>query len=1123
MQNFNSANVPLTGSNLIEASAGTGKTYSIAILMLRLILERKIAVKEVLMVTFTKAAVAELQDRIRLFIRKAYKASKGEEIDDELIVDLVAEEISRKGQLEVCERLNAALLLLDETAVMTIHSFCQQTLNEFAFETGQLFDAETLKEQKTLINEEVDHFWRTEVVTIKKELLRVMLNAGLCRPWIAEVVSSNLSGTAYITYKPEETYTFSQADQETKWIALELLINSAAVCREKWYQYIIDNENELRKLGAGDKDAIKYLLPFIDDPEVFMKLIAKKRGSGYVRTLFGVLIEGLDEIANYENEISVYVRGLIGHIYHMAIGSITANIEAYKNRNSVMTFDDMIDNLHKATSGDKGGILATLLQKKYNAVFVDEFQDTDKLQYEIFERIFGEDSILFYIGDPKQSIYAFRKADIQTYFKASQAVKNQYGMNTNYRSAPKLIEAMNCFFQPVPDFDTFHFGNSADGIKYIPVKARKGIEDMGLYCGANKMIPMVVYEGDGNVDAIALSTARSILELLSNPNYNFQKNGFKTSIKPGSIGVLVRKGDQGKLIKKELSKMGIPAVTIDETTILKSNEAKNISFLLNAFQYPERVNINKALLVPYTGIDRVQLLAIDEDVLVERFKGYGQLWETDGIYVTLSKFFVDYEVKGRLMNDQQNQGERSLTNLIQLKEILHKVQTNKQFVNVELINWLNKALEGMAIEGDEYEQRVESDEDAVNIVTIHKSKGLEYPIVYAPYLDLTVDEYDFFSFRDSDREEYLFAPKGGLSPEQKAYWELQQEQENRRLIYVAITRAVYQVYIFKNKKATSSLGFFHNALKNQPDNELITFSDSNTIPLPVPYNGIMEWKPIIRQQAKRFLLRNTNWRKLSYTFLSSHYIYLPKSISSASVNEYEDFIFKQLPKGKITGNFLHYIFEHIEFTSSSKWEKILAEATLRFLPKLGMKKLPLLIEMIEHSLNARIEIGGNVIDMSKLNQHSKISEFEFDFPVQEFSTKQLDALNSESTPIQTSNDGDYSGIMNGKIDLFFESGGRYYILDWKSNFLGDHLDDYSNSALHNAMTESNYHLQYMIYSVALMKYLELRVENFDYSTQFGGVIYLFLRGLRNNSNTGVFTYRPSFEEITNFRDVFQNN
>lgn len=1123
MQNFNAANVPLTGSNLIEASAGTGKTYSIAILMLRLILERQIAVKEVLMVTFTKAAVAELQDRIRLFIRKAYKASKGEEIDDKLIMTLVAEEISREGQQEICERLNAALLLLDETAVMTIHSFCQQTLNEFAFETGQLFDAETLREQKTLINEEVDHFWRTEVVTIKKELLGVMLKEGLSKALITDVVSKNLSGTVYITYNPEETYAFSQADQESNWAVIESLVNNVAFCREKWYNYIIDNETELRKLAAGNKLATKHLLPFIDDPELFMNLIAKKRDSGYVRTLFGVLIEGLDEIANQKNEVSIYVRGLIGHIYHIAIQIITKNIEAYKNRNSVMTFDDMIDNLHKATSGDNGAILATLLQKKYKAVFVDEFQDTDKLQYEIFERIFGEGSILFYIGDPKQSIYAFRKADIQTYFKASQAVKNQYGMNTNYRSAPKLIAAMNNFFQPKPDFDTFHFRNSAEGIKYIPVKAPTGIEDMGLYCGANKMIPMIVYEVDDE-DAIALSTARSILELLSNPNYNFQRNGCKTSITPGSIGVLVRKGDQGKLIKKELSKMGIPAVTIDETTILKSNEAKHISFLLNAFQDPVRGNINKALLVPYTGIDRVQLLAIDEDVLVEQFKSYGQLWETDGIYVTLSKFFVDYEVKGRLMNDQQNQGERSLTNLIQLTEILHKVQTNKQFVNVELINWLNKALEGMAIEGDEYEQRVESDEDAVNIVTIHKSKGLEYPIVYAPFLDLTIGEkYNFFSFRDRDRGNYLFAIKGGLSPEQKAEWELQQEQENRRLIYVAITRAVHQVYIFKNKEATSSLDFFCNTSKTLPDNELITFSDCSTITSQAPYNGINQWKPIIRQQAKKFVLRNTNWRKLSYTFLSTPYVYLPKNNSSASVNEYEDFIFKQLPKGKITGNFLHYIFEHIEFTRSSKWEKILAEATLRFLPKLGVNKLPMLIEMIEHSLNARIEIGGNVIDMSKLNQHSKISEFEFDFPVQEFNTKQLDALNTEITPIQTSNDGDYSGIMNGKIDLFFESGGRYYILDWKSNFLGDHLDNYSSTELHNAMTESNYHLQYMIYSVALMKYLELRLENFDYSNQFGGVIYLFFRGLRQNSNTGVFTYRPSIEEITNFRNVFQNN
>ena len=1124
MQKFDAEDVQLTGSNLIEASAGTGKTYSIAILMLRLILEQQIAVKEVLMVTFTKAAVAELQDRIRLFIRKAFKASKGEGTDDQMIQRLVADAIGREDQETVYERLKAAVLLLDETAVMTIHSFCQQTLNEFAFETGQLFDAETLKEPQVLVLDEVNRFWRTEVVTIQKELLEVMLDAGLSRTRIAEVVRSNFSGKAYISYDAGQTYEFSQNEQQTEWAALESLVKDATACKEKWYKHIRDNREEINRLASGNTYA-KALVPLLDDPAAFLRFVADKSDKGYMQKLFADLIDACDEIAALDELVSAHGRRLVAHIYHMAIRSITANIEAYKQRNSVLTFDDMIDNLHHAASLDTGGRLTALLQQKYKAVFVDEFQDTDKLQYELFEQFFGTGSILFYIGDPKQSIYAFRKADIQTYFKAGQAVKNQYGMNTNYRSAPGLIAAMNVFFQPAPDFDTFHFGAAAEGIQYIPVDAPDGIEDMGLYHVDSKLNPLFIYDAADQL-SLAAATARSILDVLSDPTYRFQKKGQQIAVTPGSIGVLVRSGYQGAMVKNELSRLGIPAVTIDEATVLDSDEADYISYLLNAFEDPARGNINKALLVPYTGIDREQLLTLDEDLLVEQFKGYGQLWETDGIYVTLTRFFMDYEVKGRLMNDRYNHGERALTNLIQLTEILHKVQTNKQFVNIELINWLRKALEGMEMEGDEYEQRVESDEDAVKIVTIHKSKGLEYPIVYAPFLDLTVgDKRDFCSFRDRDREEYLFALKNELSPEQQSDWELQQEQENRRLIYVAVTRAVYQLFILKNKggkKGPTSLDYFYNALKTAPVEELITFADSAAIPVNAPYNQVNDWKPLVRQEAANFVLLEANWRKLSYTFLSAPHLYTLKSNALLPADDYEEFIYKQLPKGNITGNFLHYVFEHIDFTRADNWEKTLTEATARFLPGLGTNKLLMLMEMVSHSLNASILIGGNSVALSGLSRQNKISEFEFDFPVQEFNACQLDALSTEATPILTANGRAHSGIMNGKIDLFFESGGRYYILDWKSNFLGDHLEHYTGTALQQAMTDNNYHLQYMIYAVALKKYLDLRVGDFNYDSHFGGVIYLFIRGLRSGSDTGVFNFCPTADEIGNFESVFKS-
>lgn len=1126
MEDFDAITVPLKGSNLIEASAGTGKTYSIAILLLRLVVEQQFEVREILMVTFTKAAVAELQERVQLFIRSAYRAARGEGCNDPKISELVEKAIEKENQAVIVERLRAAVLLLDETAVMTIHSFCQQTLGEFAFETGQLFGAETLKDPQTLIEEEVNRFWRAHVTTIKLELLHILMNAGLNRKNIGDVLKAFFSGKAYVSYDASASYSFTAAQQEAEWVNLEHLTAAAEECRSRWHAYIALHMARLQAATQGNRYAVNAILPLMEDPDGLLATIAAKRSTGYISQLYPDLVGACDEIAAAEDAVNMEGKRLVSHLYHMAASQAEKNIDAYKLRNGLLSFDDMIVNLHRAAMSGSADRLKALLQKKFKAVFVDEFQDTDRLQYELFERFFGQDSIVFYIGDPKQSIYAFRKADIFTYFKAARAVDKTYSMNTNYRSSPELVSAMNSFFQPAADFDAFHFGDAADGIHYIPVAAQAGLEDMGLYRHDRKLIPMVFFEAADN-NGVADLTAAAILDLLSDRNYHFRKKGVSTPVSPASIGVLVRTGFQGRSIKNALGKRGIPAVTIDDATVMDSPEAKCVLQVLTAFEDTSRGSIHKALLNHFTGLDREQLLALDSDLLQEQFKAYGLLWEKQGIYVTLSRFYADYRVKARLMNDREHHGERVMTNLVQLTELLHKVQTNKQLVNIELINWLNKAVSGMEVEGDEYEQRVENDEEAIKIITIHKSKGLEYPVVFAPFLDLTNDDKrEFCSFRDQDREEYLFAQKAELNPAQQAAFDLQQEQENRRLLYVAVTRAAFQLYIVRNtsgRKSGSSLSGFYKALKSPGAiHEGIAFASPESIATHDIYHQANDWQPFAPRVSSHFELADLSWNKLSYTYLAAAQPYVARSNESVSDDVYEHFIFKQLRGGITTGNFLHYIFEKIDFTADTKWLTVISEAVRRFLPALPERQWPMIEQLVRQALDAVIVIDDNAFKLKQISWSKKISEFEFDFPVGSFNSSQLNTLSTDTALILADGAKDLSGIMNGKVDLFFEHGGKYYILDWKSNFLGDQLTDYDAEGLSATMNERNYHLQYQIYTLALFKYLSVRIDNFDYEEHFGGVIYLFIRGLRGDQRSGVFTYRPALAEVLRLDEVLGN-
>lgn len=1121
---FNVQSVPLQDRNLIEASAGTGKTYSIAILVLRLVLENKIPINKILMVTFTKAAVAELEDRIRMFIRNAYRiANNDPSSQDPALITIVSRAIEKYGQNEILEILNESKLLLDETAVMTIHSFCQVTLNEFALETNQLFKSEMVQDLSLIQKDYVDAFWRKNITTLHPTLLENISDVDFSRKSIAKIIDKTLSGQRFLPYDAESDNIFTE---EGELQMLQQVNNVEQRINECWKQLVnevIQHREEVVAKCETNNYAQKSLSPLIDDPDQFLGKLNELREREYVLKIFGDWVEKLIQLDEIKSEKKLLAEKLTDQLYGVAIKRIRKGIKQYKEENGLLSFDDLISRLHRAIVSEGKPKLIEELRNKYKAVFIDEFQDTDKLQYEIFNTAFGSDTVVFYIGDPKQSIYAWRQADINTYFEAGREVDNRYGMNVNYRSSRAFVTSMNLFFHPTKDFDTFDFDNQIDGISYIPVEASPAGNELSFVHRRQSQAGITVFTC-AKKEEIYETVAKQVLLLLTDGKNELKKGEERRQIYPSDIGILVRSNDQGLTVKKQLSKLGVPAVTIDTNKVLTTVEAEYIYYLLKAILDTNKYTVSRALLNPLTGFSTEDLKQINVDTVLLEFGKLRYVWETTGIYTALTKFLDDFHVRENLIHVHET---RALTNVLQIIEILHKVQSSKNLSALELTNWLKMASEGMEVEGDEYEQRIESDEDAVEIVTIHKSKGLEYNIVFAPFLDMKVD---FEKINDKNRTplasfksnngEYLFAPPHRLDDQQQTQVLKEVAQENRRLIYVAVTRAVYKCYIIKNNSSyskKSSLSPFINTILELPEEAVkhdIEFAeqpkiDTNTRYLPIQKNN-MDMQPVL--VAQNFFLRQKNWVKMSYTSLARKPEYILRESNSSGLLNYDHFIYKHLIKGSRAGNFLHHIFENIDFTNENTWETQIQVSLLRYLPK-QQDVSSMIKQLINHVVTSTLKMNDGTFTLSNITKQRRLNELEFNFNVPAFQGWQLNQLSDEEAPFTIKNIDELEGIMNGKIDLVFQHDNKYYILDWKSNFLGDSLTHYEQDQLKRIMTENNYHLQYLIYTVAVKKYLQQRLSNFSYERDFGGVIYIFIRGARANQQHGIYTTKPSVKKI----------
>jgi exodeoxyribonuclease V beta subunit len=495
---------------------------------------------------------------------------------------------------------------------------------------------------------------------------------------------------------------------------------------------------------------------------------------------------------------------------------------------------------------------------------------------------------------------------------------------------------------------------------------------------------------------------------------------------------------------------------------------------------------------------------LDDEKHLENFRELRQIWVKLGVYNMLFRFYDLYQVRHYTLN-MGIEGQRILTNLYQIAEILHQAELKSRYTPTELLAWSHRAQNDS---NDEYLQRVESQDDAVQITTIHKCKGLTYKIVLAPYLDLKVTRFPVFEFREEGRYKFTHQP----TAEQEQLWREQIEQENRRLIYVALTRAQYKVILCINNSKVNACSSIKN-FPVQKQTEWIATENENVLITYHNEDGVVRFSS--RPKPEGLEIKNT-FGIHSFSALSKAHHSAPfeKLDITEEERRYDRFIFQELGRGANVGTALHSIFERLEFSKPDTWLQTILDAS-KYYPNIIKEKneekniasnIDLIHQMVNNVMNAEINIGETQFRLCDIDDERKLPELNFLFSVDKVNRQVVNDYLGEDAKL--GGDTEIEGLMTGFMDLMFEHKGRYYILDWKSNHLGNDPENYNQDCMDVAMTGSNYHLQYMIYTVALRRWLEKKIAGFDFETHFGGVVYVFLRGVRESRQTGIYIKRP---------------
>jgi exodeoxyribonuclease V beta subunit len=679
------------------------------------------------------------------------------------------------------------------------------------------------------------------------------------------------------------------------------------------------------------------------------------------------------------------------------------------------------------------------------------------------------------VGDPKQCIYSFRGADLNNYL----LIKNEshilkHNMDTNYRSSEELVDAVNNFYSELTD----PFKNL--DIPYYRVKSNKGsffIEDEKQ---AKLKAFSIFYKKPENHEQLNDYLLNRVIFYLTKCRFS---DG--STIKPSDIAVLFRTNSQIAKVREKLIENKIPAIEIKSSSIFESSEAdlmlKSVRLLLN----PTKENLIQFLSVQYLGFSPLDISGIDISEELQKIKEIKSSLDKNGIYYSLSKLIAFYHDENKMSAKYDLSYNRMKSNVLQLLDILHAKIVKEKISYELLLKFMVREINNSELDSkkendsssDHYEQKLESDENAVKLMTIHKSKGLEFPIVIFPV------------FRT------LF-----------------NDDETRRVYYVALTRAKYKTDVLCFENGNKSHKYFYLIL-NEFKKEHKTYQNFDDYRFEEDFEMIEQSERLTQPEYPVPCIVDKSWKISSYSALSTHSDYLPKYSEKAQEDDYERFVFESMPRGKSAGIFLHSLFENADF-SSEDFIDFLKTQNSNYLLKKGEKaNLGDYALLLENVLGADYN-GFNLVG---LDNSKRINEFEYHIKIKD-ETK-IKAITNILENGAELGEAKISGLLKGFIDMVFEKNGKFYIIDWKSNFLGDSLDAYDQESMQAAMKAANYDLQYHLYAVALCSFLKSRVKDFSYEKHFGGGFWVFLRGCRKGNHSGICHQLPSFEVHSKLFDI----
>ena len=1165
-RNFDVASEQLTpGVNLVEAGAGTGKTFAIGMLVLRAVAELSIPLDKILVVTFTRAATAELRDRVRRRLRQAESALSGtlsgalagrdEEYDQVLL--------SWMNNLENIEEslknIRLALRGIDRAAIGSIHGFCQRALQEHALASGQPPDSE-LADEKDCRRQAAEDFWRRFVYPLPPWLGALLWHEYRGPEALLRSVIDAIGNDSEI--RPGNV-SLSETRQELEEARAALALwwrDHAASLRARLDEAI--GKGYFKKDLTGDwPEGWQKLDEFATGgmawPGDFLSWLT---ADGLRGLLNGNKLRGDEKKDAFLATLAPFAGDLPDILTQSASRFVLAlrrqlaeflrrEIPARLGREGLLSYNELTRRLAEAIMADKAtpSGLTVELQNRYRMALIDEFQDTDIWQWRIFARLFATGKhYLYLIGDPKQAIYRFRGADIFSYFQAGQEADRHLTLTKNFRSHPLLIAEINRLF--AGRAKPFFFAE--DRIAFHPAEAARSAEDGALWRNGQPL-PVCRYRliktaGNSQEDielGIGADCLRQIVDLLDPANPVTRagmENGrpINRPLTAEDIAILTRTNSEAETLVGLLSTHGVAAALDSRASVFASREGQDLLAVLAAVAAPgQAALLARALACDWFGLDGNDLAALfqDEDQLAaaqERWHGYHDKWLEDGVAAAILALLAGEAVYRHLRLSPRF--ERRIANILHLAELLSAAEGSGDLGPGQCLEWLvaRRGQEG----GEDSELNLETDRPAVRVVTMHAAKGLEFPVVFCPSL--------WRSLTGKKPGAPAVCHDGGQavvdlgSPQFDAAWARavdEERAEELRLLYVTLTRAKLQAVVFWpllgdgpqaaaiGRSPLSYLLAGDGADSLSPETMRQLFLDraqaEGVATEEAADDRALAW-PQARAAAETVAARqfhgqfDRSWQVTSFSSLARRrdegeapVVATPPPAEETAAQ----IALPSLPRGTRFGQLLHACLDQMDFAAPAEELLPLAErlaALFGFTGAAGdiARLVTATVTTPLPAITANAPGGWRLADLAAGDM---VKEMPWSFALKKTWPEEISAILTGDPAVTPLAGPRAAGYLTGFIDLFCQWRGKYYILDYKSNFLGDRPADYSGEALWQAMAEHNYGLQYWLYTLAADRWLAWQHPGYDYDRHFGGVYYLFVRGMRpDRPGTGVFATRP---------------